>query len=201
MDPLKDLETLIRAFALVREVLPESRLRLFGPIPEGNEDYKRGCLQLVEDLGMGVAVSFEGPSTPLEAYRAGHVVVLSSILEALPYTVLEAMAAGRPVVATDVGGVGEAVGDAGLLVPPREPGVLAAACLRLLNDEGQRDAMGKLARLRVLSQFTAERCFGAYRSLYGRLGGGRLRVLATRQPFGLKERSLQPVQEREEVPA
>ena len=104
--------------------------------------------------------------SPVDAYHAGHLVLLTSISEGLPYTVLEAMATGRPVVATDVGGVGEAVGDAGLLVPPRNPSALAAACVELLADAGKRRALGQAARARVVDLFTAKAAFQTYRRLY-----------------------------------
>ena len=82
---------------------------------------------------------------------------------------LEAMAAGRPVVATDVGGVAEAVTGTGVLVPPRDPSAVAAACLRLLARPDERLALGAAGRSRVLELFTTERCFGTYRSLYEEL--------------------------------
>jgi glycosyltransferase involved in cell wall biosynthesis len=104
--------------------------------------------------------------SPIEAYQAGHVVVLTSISEGLPYTVLEAMATGRPVVATDVGGVGEAVGDTGILVPPRNPSAVAAACVHLLANADERRARGQAARNRVVELFTAKASFDTYRRLY-----------------------------------
>ena len=104
--------------------------------------------------------------SPVDAYHAGHVVLLTSISEGLPYTVLEAMATGRPVVATDVGGVGEAVGDAGLLVPPRNPSAMAAACVQLLANAEERRALGQAARARVVDLFTAKAAFQTYRRLY-----------------------------------
>ncbi len=106
----------------------------------------------------------------VEAYHAGHVIVLTSISEGLPYTVLEGMACGRPVIATDVGGVGEAVGDAGLLVPPRNPSAVAAACVRLLTDADERRTLGQAARERVERLFTAKQSFQTYRSAYQELG-------------------------------
>jgi glycosyltransferase involved in cell wall biosynthesis len=85
------------------------------------------------------------------------------------------MACGRPVVATDVGGVGEAVGDAGLLVPPRNPSAVAAACVRLLNDADERRALGEAARERVVRLFTAKQSFQTYRNVYDQLGSHQLR--------------------------
>jgi polysaccharide biosynthesis protein PelF len=171
VDPLKDVETLLRAFAEVRAAVPACRLRLFGPTPKGREDYKRSCVELIEELGLEGAATFEGRvGSVVEAYHAGHVIVLTSISEGLPYTVLEAMACGRPVIATDVGGVGEAVGDAGLLVPPRNPSAVAAACVRLLTDADERRALGQTARDRVERLFTAKQSFQTYRSAYQELG-------------------------------
>jgi glycosyltransferase involved in cell wall biosynthesis len=167
VDPLKDLRTLIDAFALVRLAVPTARLRLFGPTPDGNEAYHEACLQAIARHGMSDAVSFEGHLSHVpEAHQAGHVVVLSSISEGFPFTVLEAMMSGRATVSTDVGGVGEAVGPAGLLVPPRDPERLAEALIRVLTDDALRHRLGRAARERALSMFTLERMTGLYRNAY-----------------------------------
>ncbi len=171
VDPLKDVETLLRAFANVRTKVPDCRLKLFGPMPEGGDDYFYKCTKLSAQLGLNDgAATFEGPITPpAGAYQAGHVFVLSSISEGFPYVVIEAMASGLPVVATDVGGVAEAVGEAGILVPPRDSAAVAAACVRLLAHPDERRALGAAARACVLQKFTTGHCFGTYRSLYEQL--------------------------------
>ena len=141
--PLKDLGTLVRAFALVREHVPAARLKLFGGVPAGNEAYAAEIRQLVDALGLNDAVTFEGPVSPVSrAFAAGQVVVMSSRSEGLPLTVIEAAMAGRPTVVTDVGGMPEAAGDGGLVVPPGDPAAFAAACLRLLTDDEQRRDAG-----------------------------------------------------------
>ena len=167
IDPIKDLETLIRAFALVRAELPDARLRLFGAAPAGGEAYRERLDRLAAELGVGAAVVFEGRiDTVRHAYAAGNVVLLSSISEGFPFSLIEAMACGRATVSTDVGGVGEAVGDTGLVVPPREPEAMARATLGLLRDPARRQALGRAARERVLDQFTLERTVGTFRNLY-----------------------------------
>ena len=128
------------------------------------------CADLAAELDLDGAATFEGRvGSAGRGLHAGHVVLLTSISEGLPYTVLEAMATGRPVVATDVGGVGEAVGDAGLLVPPRNPSAVAAACVQLLANAEERRARGKAARSRVVDLFTAK---AAFRHLPEALPGG-----------------------------
>ncbi|RBQ16199.1 glycosyl transferase family 4 [Spongiactinospora rosea] len=170
IDPLKDLHTLLRAFALTREKVPGARLRIFGGVPEGNESYHESCLALIRELGLEGHAVFEGRvAAPMAAYHAGHVVALTSISEGFPYTVVEAMACGRPVVCTNVGGVAEAVGDAGLIVPPRDHAAAADAFARLLLDAPLRERLGGNARTRVMERFTLRQSLDDYRGVYEEL--------------------------------
>jgi glycosyltransferase involved in cell wall biosynthesis len=167
IDPFKDLHTLIRAFRVVRDVEPLARLRIAGPVPESGHAYAQSCLDLIETLGLRGAVDVSGPvpSSRL-AYAEGHLVALSSISEGLPYTIIEAMMCSRPTVSTDVGGVTEVVGSAGLIVPPGDPVAFATACLELLADPARRRDLGIRGRGRAMAHFTVDRMLAAYRALY-----------------------------------
>ncbi|WP_229723529.1 GT4 family glycosyltransferase PelF [Deinococcus aerolatus] len=167
IDPLKDIETLIRAFDLVRRRNAGAQLRLFGGTPAGNEGYLYQCQSLTQQLNLTEHVTFEGRIDDItDAYRAGQVVALTSVSEGFPYTVIEAMAMGRPPVATRVGGVPEAVGDAGLIVRPRDVMGVASALTRLLDDAPLRARLGRAARERVMELFTLDGCLDAYRRAY-----------------------------------
>ncbi|AEV81248.1 glycosyl transferase [Actinoplanes sp. SE50] len=167
VDPIKDLETLIRSFALVHAEMPEARLRIFGGTPAGAEGYRQRCEALVVKLGLAGAATFEGRVAEIrDAYAAGHVVALSSISEGFPYTLIEAMTSGRATVSTDVGGVSEAVGSTGLVVPPRDPEAMAAACLALLRDDTRRRELGRQARERALANFTVDKAVDSYDAIY-----------------------------------
>lgn len=99
------------------------------------------------------------PRIPLKAlpahYRSADICVVPSVYDNSPYTSLEAMACGRPVIGTSAGGTREYVidGENGLIVPPKDSDALAAAILQLLRNEAQRLAMGKAARQRTLDEF------------------------------------------------
>lgn len=167
VDPLKDLETLVRGFGQVRDRVPEARLRLFGPVPAGNEGYAAHIAALSERLGLTAAVTFEGPVSPVaSAYRASSLVALTSISEGLPYTVIEAMMSGRATVSSDVGGVAEVVGDTGLLFPARDDDDFARACVTLLQDADRRTRLGDAGRQRAMSMFDLDRMLGAFGSMY-----------------------------------
>jgi len=173
VDPVKDLETLLRAFAVVHAELPAARLRMFGSPPPGQEAYLERCRALAAELGVADAAACEGRVANIrDAYAAGHVVVLCSITEGFPYTLIEAMTCGRACVATNVGGVTDAVADTGLVVPPRSPDALAAACLELLRDDERRRHLGAAARLRALEFFTVDRAISAFDEIYTFLGSG-----------------------------
>lgn len=172
IDPIKDLETLIRAYAVVRAELPAARLRLFGGVPDGGDAYRVRLEKLAAELGVVDGIAWEGRvSDVARAYGAGNVVALSSISEGFPFSLIEAMSCGRATVSTDVGGVREAVGDTGIVVPPREPAVLAAALTALLRDPERRTALGRAARRRVVDHFTLTRSVDAFRRIYRELAG------------------------------
>jgi glycosyltransferase involved in cell wall biosynthesis len=97
---------------------------------------------------------------------ASDVFVLVSTSEGMPVSVLEAMAAGLPVVASAVGGIPELVGDTALLVPPSDPDALAEALERLLGDVDLRRRLGAAARQRVLEHFTLDASVEAHLQLY-----------------------------------
>jgi len=176
IDPIKDLETLLSAFAIVHEEMPQARLRLFGSPPKGREPYLERCKEMVTELGIDDAVAFEGHTSKVrEAYQAGSIVALSSVSEGFPYSLIEAMTCGRTCVATDVGGVTEAIGDTGLVVPPRNPARFADACLTLLGDEELRRKYAAAARARALEFFTIDSAISKFDEIYG--------FLAARHPL------------------
>ncbi|MER6433280.1 DUF3492 domain-containing protein [Streptomyces sp. NPDC059688] len=182
VEPTKDLVSLLHAFAEVRKEEPKARLRILGAPagPEG-EAYLGHCralaAQLFPDEAEGVhavgdnPVSFEeigGPEapTPADAYAAGAVVVLSSVVEGFPVGLIEAMFCGRATVSTDVGAVVEVIGGTGLVVPPRNPRALAEACVALLRDPERRARLGAAARARALELFTVEQNIAAFHGIY-----------------------------------
>ncbi len=182
VEPAKDLISLLHAFAEVRKEEPKARLRIVGAPagPEG-EAYLGHCralaAQLFPDEAEGVhavgdnPVSFEeigGPEAPTlpEAYAAGAVVVLSSVVEGFPISLIEAMFCARATVSTDVGAVVEAIGGTGLVVPPRNPRALAEACVALLHDPERRERLGAAARARALELFTVEQNIAAFHGIY-----------------------------------
>ena len=174
IDPIKDLETLLRAFALAHREMPAARLRLFGSAPHGGEAYLRRCQALADELDIAGAATFEGRVDDIrDAYQAGSIVVLCSVSEGFPYSLIEAMTCGRACVATDVGGVTEALGDTGLIVPPRNPERLARACLTLLRDGRMRRRLGSAARARALEYFTVDEAINTFDEIYHFLGSGQ----------------------------
>lgn len=176
LDPLKDVVTLVRALSLVRRMVPDVRLRIRGPASSAG--YLAHCQQVARSLCLSDVVTFEGPTSDLpNVYGACHVIALPSVTEGFPYTVVESMLAARPIVATDVGGVAEALGDirvgeTSLLVEPGDPQSMAEALLAvLLAPEPERMALGWSLRARALERFSAARFRTAYEKVYEELAG------------------------------
>lgn len=150
----KDHATLVDAMALLRPRLPEARLVIAG------EGELRPALEAqVRDRGLGDRVVLAGFRHDLDRLLpAFSVFCLSSRLEGLGTSLLDAMAFGLPVVATEAGGIPEAVEDGvtGRVVPPRDPAALAEALAFVLADEERRRAYGAAGRRRFLERFTAD---------------------------------------------
>jgi polysaccharide biosynthesis protein PelF len=163
--PLKGQLDLIEAAALVRESVPDIRFDIFGSASD--EEYYRECLERVDRLNVGSTVTFQGPTNhPATVYQQADVVALPSISEAFPYAVIEAMLCGAAIVATDVGGVSEALEGTGVLVRPGRSREMADAILGLLRSENERRRLGAMARARALERFTLETVLSGYRDSY-----------------------------------
>ncbi len=168
IDPLKDVITMISAAKYVRDKLPQVQFNLWGPVHD--LEYDHVCRALIADLHLEETVHLRGSTQDtVSAYSNAHVVALSSISEGFPYSVIEAMMCAKPVVATDVGGISEAIGSWGTVVPPKRPERFAEALLTyLLNPEHARN-IGKGARAFALEHFTQTRFLANYRELYARV--------------------------------
>jgi glycosyltransferase involved in cell wall biosynthesis len=163
----KDHSTLLAALALLRSRPWQIDLVGDGPLlPERRRQAK--------DLGIGERVHFHGYlPDPAEVLNRSDVFVLSSRSEAFPRSILEAMRAGLPVVASNVGGVAEGVSDgvSGILAPPGDPAALACALDRLLADPALRRSMGAAARDTFENYFRLEHMVDRTASIYTKVIG------------------------------
>lgn len=173
LDPLKDIQTLVATAAVVNREMPEVQFKIYGKAPKGNEVYFQQCLDLRSQLGLEKVVDFAGfADTAESAYNEGDFVILSSISEGFPYSVVEAMMCGRTVVGTAVGGVPEALEGVGLVVQPRDPEAMGQACLQLLRDREMTRELGRKAREKALREFSLQQCNTAYLGVYLELREG-----------------------------
>jgi glycosyltransferase involved in cell wall biosynthesis len=162
LDPVKDLGTLIEA---VSHLIAERRVRL---VIVGDGPELPRLKQIAAARGVSNDVTFVGHRDDVRRWlTAFDVFANSSTSEGVSLTILEAMAAGLPVVATAVGGTPEVVdASSGCLVPPRDPVALAAAIRSLAKDVSRRATLGRAGRQRVAAHFTLERMVEDYRKAY-----------------------------------
>jgi len=187
---LKGIEDFLDAAALIAAKHPSAHFLVVGqPSPVDNHAYLEELMTRAQHLGIGERVIFTGLRSDVPALlSAMSVSVLPSLNEALSNVLLESMAAGAPVVATDVGGTTEALrdGHSGLLIPPSNPAALAAAVDRLLSDPALACTFGGRARQAIADKFSLDRMVAATAVLYQDLlarkrkqGAARLRADAT----------------------
>jgi glycosyltransferase involved in cell wall biosynthesis len=164
LDPVKDLGTLIDAFARVRWNMSSARLVILGDGPEREELVRRARAQRVSE-----SVVFAGYRGDVRALLpACDVYVNSSVSEGISLTILEAMAAKLPVIATRVGGTPEVVSDGenGVLVPARDSDALARAMLAIARDDRRRASLAASGRAIVEARFTLDRMIDDYARAY-----------------------------------
>ncbi|MEZ0164201.1 GT4 family glycosyltransferase PelF [Kineococcus sp. LSe6-4] len=163
LDPLKDVHTMLRVAAAVRRRVPDVTFRHYGPVPQGQEAYGDSCLALHRELDLGASFEFMGATTdPTGVMGEADVVLMTSISEGFPMSVLEALSQARPVVTTLVGGVLDAVRGAGLTAPPGDVHALADAVTTLLVDPDLAEQLGERGHRRVLRLFGQQRCLDGY---------------------------------------
>jgi len=164
--PMKGHPYLLRALVRVAEAVPKATCVLVGDGPSRFE-----LEGLVRQLGLNGRVVFAGilsEEFKHAVLQASQLVVLPSLSEGLPVVLLEAMAAGKPVVASDVGGVREIVdnGVTGFVVPPKDPEALGKAISSLLLDPVLADRLGHAGRSRAETQCSFDEMMARFQDLY-----------------------------------
>jgi len=179
--PIKDILGFTRAMRVVCSQDAAAEGWIVGPEDE-NPSYAEECHRLVATLGLSDKVKFLGMRKTREILPQVGLTMLTSISEALPLVLLESMAAGVPVVATDVGSCREllegrddddkALGKAGAVVTIANPEAAANAVLAILRDEAVWTAMQAAGRKRVVAYYDRKDMYARYRAIYDELLGG-----------------------------
>ncbi len=176
--PIKDVKTLLRAARVVCERMPEVEFLIAGPYAE-DPTYFDECQKIVNLLHIEKKVHFLGMQKIKDVLPKMDVLVLTSISEGLPLVILEGMAAGKPIVATDVGACRELVfgrttpdrslGRSGRITKIMSPPETANALISILENPGNVQRMGLAGRKRTEQFYTMEQMLDAYRNFYQRM--------------------------------
>ena len=165
--PEKDVATFLRAAAVVRERIPTAHFAVVGDGPE-----RKKLESLTGELQLRDVVHFAGLCPDVREWvRSFDVLLLTSICEAFPVSLLEAMACGKPVIATNVGAIPEMIvpGQTGFLIQPRDHAGVADAICNLLRDPAAARAMGRRGRRHVENHFSLDSMVRGYEDLFLRL--------------------------------
>jgi sugar transferase (PEP-CTERM/EpsH1 system associated) len=184
LQDVKDQATLIEAFALLCARLGDARGKLRLAIV-GDGPLREKLAEKAKQAGVLELVWFPGARNDIpELMRSFDVFALSSIAEGTPVTLLEAMACGRPVVATRVGGIPEVVQDGvnGALVPASNPQALADALARYVDDPARVAQHGAAARENIERHYSVAAMVGAYAALYDQLCNSKTTFKEITQP-------------------
>ena len=165
---LKGIEFLLRAIVIVRDKSTPVLFRILGEVAD--REYFQDCLKFIAENNLDDMVEFGTTKNPAGALRDADIFCLPSVSEGMPYSILEAMFSGLPIVASDVGNIGEMLGDTGIVVPPADPQRLARALLSLLENpesaHAYRVSLGQAAQKRAQSLYTTKQAVDRFKKLY-----------------------------------
>ena len=168
IDPLKDIETFIKTAQLVAKEIPDVLFKLYGPIV--NKKYYALCQDLIKELDIAHNFLFAGLThSPQNSYNEGDVVMLTSISEAFPFVVIEAMACEKVVISSDVGGTKEVLEGFGFVIKPKAYKEFAQKVIYILKNPDIALEMGHDAREFILNGFTIEDMVDNYGRIYKNL--------------------------------
>ncbi|MBR4734420.1 MAG: GT4 family glycosyltransferase PelF [Lachnospiraceae bacterium] len=169
--PIKDVKTMIRAFAFAKERVPNLKLWVMGPTEE-DERYAAECYELVETMGVR-DVAFTGRVDVTKYLWQMDFTILTSISEGQPLTILESYAARKPVIATDVGncrglifGEDDGIGPAGILTHVMNVEEITAAMVELATNPQKRLEFGENGYRRMMGRYKLTDMQGTYRNIY-----------------------------------
>jgi glycosyltransferase involved in cell wall biosynthesis len=173
--PIKDLKTFLRSARVVLDQIPAAKFLIIGPDAE-DQEYARECRMLAATLGVENSVEFTGMMKTEGALARLDLLALTSVSEGLPLVILEAFAAGIPVVSTDVGACRELIegrapqdreiGPSGLVAQIADPSAIGAAMVMILNNAALYRAMSASAIRRASALYDRAEMIASYRSLY-----------------------------------
>lgn len=160
----KGIQYLLEALPDILRRVPDTRYLIVG-----DGDHREKLKSIAAEKGVSDHVIFAGTRRDIpQILAAADIFVLPTLTEALPTVLAEAMAAEKPIIASDVGGVPEMLDDGqnGLLIPPADPSALTEACLKLLENPERARAMGKTGRQIVEARFDIQRQVRRLETLY-----------------------------------
>jgi glycosyltransferase involved in cell wall biosynthesis len=165
LDPWKDFETLLEAAKIVTKIEPEAKFFLLG-----DGELKASLEKMINQMGLKEKVFLLGERKDIFNYiNLADISVLSTNGEGFSNSILESMAFGKPVIATNVGGNSELFGatnESGILVPPKSPGLFAEAIIMLIKDDALRNNIGQSAKERIHQICSIKKYISSYEDLF-----------------------------------
>ena len=174
--PIKDVKMMIKGFKIASDKIPDMTLWLIGPVDE-DEVYYKECVQLVENLGLKDKVIFTGMANVMEYYTFLDLLLLTSISEGQPLSILEGLASGIPFVATDVGNCREIligktdIGEAGVVIPPTSYTALAEVLIKLYDEPDRLKEFSENGKKIIRKYYSKKSFIENYKKIYDELGG------------------------------
>ncbi|MGG5461645.1 GT4 family glycosyltransferase PelF [Clostridium sp. B9] len=173
--PIKDIKTIIQAFVMANENIPNMKLYIIGPMDE-DEDYTKECINFMDSSG-NQNIVFTGRVNITDYIGKMDMLILGSISEGQPLSVLEGMAAKKPYITTNVGackellyGNDDGLGKCGIVVPVMGYYQMAQCIIKLATNKNLRSEMGEIGFERASKFYTQEQFIESYKKIYRELG-------------------------------